>query len=530
MKCEICNEEQTIRSMAMHLRWSHPEIKTEEYIKKYGEFRPKKIKENQSKEKSFFECKICNEKMMHNRQLMHHITKKHKNISKEEYVIKYFLNNIIPTCKCGCGEKVKILLNGPNQQYHTEYIKGHWDWVKPGYNFHSDETKKQMRISAIKRIEKDKKNNIISPWHSEKSLINRNKNNIIKIQQRIKDKHNIICLNLNEHYSKKNYDIFKFKCLNCNYNWEQISFYPRCHKCNPPTYFGSSLEEKELVDFIKTLDNNIITNSRNIINPYELDIYIPNYNIAIEYNGLYWHSEKGGKYQGYHINKFKICLDKNIHLIQIFSDEWINKKEIVKSRLKNLLKQTPNKIYARKCKIKEISPKQKNDFLNQNHIQGEDKSKIKLGLFHDNELISVMTFGYPRKAIGKKNNSNNNEYELIRFCNKLNNNVIGGASKLLRFFIKYYTPTNIYSFADNRWSNPENNLYKNIGFNFKSYSQPGYWYTKDFLIRLHRFNFNKQKLIKYNKESNLTEFEIMDKLGYYRVWDCGVSRYEYVIS
>lgn len=533
MNCKICNEEQTIRSMAMHLRWAHS-MKTDEYVSKYGEFRPKNIELNNIKQNSVLECKLCNEKMMNNRQLMCHITKKHKNITKEEYIIKYILNDIHPTCKCGCGEKVKILTNGKNNnsnsssQYHVDYIKGHWDWVKPGYHYHNEETKLKMSQSAIKRIQNDKLNNIINPWHSHEALIQRNKNNWIKMQQRIKKQNNIECLNEDLSVSKKNHDVFKFKCLKCNHEWDQISFYPRCHKCNPPTYFGTSLEEKKLVDFIQGIK---ICNSRNIISPFELDIYLPNNNVAIEYNGLYWHSESMGKYNDYHLNKWNKCREKNIHLIQIFSDEWLNKEDIVKSRILNILKQTPNKIYARKCEIKEIIDiKIKNQFLNNNHIQGEDKSKIKIGLYYENNLVSVMTFGIPRKAIGKSKNSINNEYELVRFCNILNTNVIGGASRLLKYFIKKYSPNKIYSFADNRWSDINNNVYKNLGFTLTSISPPGYWYTKDFLNRLHRYNFNKNKLIENGNDKNKTEFEIMDELGYHRIWDCGVSRYELILN
>ena len=105
-------------------------------------------------------------------------------------------------------------------------------------------------------------------------------------------------------------------------------------------------------------------------------------------------------------------------------------------------------------------------FLNNNHIQGNDKSQIYLGLYYNEELISVMTFGSPRIAMGNKNkNYNKNSYELIRFCNKLNTNVVGGASKLLKYFIKNYKPEHIFSFADLRWSNPNQNLYINIGKN-----------------------------------------------------------------
>ena len=159
--------------------------------------------------------------------------------------------------------------------------------------------------------------------------------------------------------------------------------------------------EEEVKDFIKSLNINIIENSKEIIAPLELDVFIPLHNLAIELNGLYWHSEVY-KDNNYHLNKTKLCQGKNIKLIHIFEDEWVFKKEIVKSRLKNILGLTPNKIYARKCVIKEVTSKECKTFLDDNHIQSNVNSKVKLGLYYNNELISIMTLSNIRKNLGNK--------------------------------------------------------------------------------------------------------------------------------
>jgi len=218
----------------------------------------------------------------------------------------------------------------------------------------------------------------------------------------------------------------------------------------------------------------------------------------------------------------------NIKLLQIYSDEIENKWDIVSSRILNQLQVTPQKIFARKCIIKEVDPTTKNKFLNENHIQGRDRSKYKFGLYYNEELVSIITFNKPRHSIGK-NNQNNKEgiYELLRFCNKKNTNVIGGANKLLQHFVKNYNPINIYSFADNRWSSPLYNVYKTLGFTQTSQSKQGYYYTKDFKNKLHRFNFNKTNLIKKGwgvKEE--TEYIIMDRMGYKAIYDAGTTRFE----
>ena len=309
--------------------------------------------------------------------------------------------------------------------------------------------------------------------------------------------------------------------------WQQKTRIPNCQKCNPPSYLEVSSEEKELQTLILSLYPNAEFNVRHIISPYELDIYIPELKLAIEYNGLYWHSENKGKHKHYHINKTIMCRDIGIRLIHIFSDEWVNKKDIVKSRLYNILNKISTKIHARKCIIKEIDIKTKTLFLNENHIQGSDRSQIKLGLYYGNLLVSTMTFGTPRVAMGNKNKKYiEGEYELIRFCNKININVIGGASKLFKHFIKTYKPISIFSFADNRWSTPDKNLYLTLGFNKTSESDPGYWYTKDYLHRHHRFNFSKNRL-KAMGFNEGTESQIMKNLKYERIWDCGVSRFEW---
>jgi len=277
--------------------------------------------------------------------------------------------------------------------------------------------------------------------------------------------------------------------------------------------------EDELKEFIKSLNIVFNENVKKIISPYELDIFIPTHNLAIEFNGLYWHSEVY-KDKNYHLNKTKMCQDKHIQLIHIFEDEWLFKKDIVKSRLKNILGLTPNKIYGRKCEIKIVNFNVKKEFLIKNHIQGNVNSKINLGLYYDNELVSLMTFGGLRKNLGNK--SVNNKYELLRFCNKLNTTVIGGADKLLKYFIKNYEPNEIVSYADKRWS--QGDLYEKLNFDFVHESKPNYFYVFS-NKRENRFNYRKDILIKEGFDKTKTEHEIMLERKIYRIYDCGSKKY-----
>ena len=290
-----------------------------------------------------------------------------------------------------------------------------------------------------------------------------------------------------------------------------------CQKC--ATDMIKSNAEMEITEFIKGFGYDVKTSVRDIIPPYELDIYVPDKKIAIEYDGLYWHNEIN-KEKNYHLNKTELCEKKDIRLIHIFEDEWMEKKDIVKSRLKSIFNLSDKRIFARKCTIKELGHKDSKMFLENNHIQGNCMSKYRYGLYYDNELVSLMTFGRKRRNLGSK--SDNDEYELIRFCNKLNTNVIGGASKLLKHFIKEIKPKEIISYCDRRWS--KGDLYEKLGFKKIHYSKPSYFYVKN-EKRYNRFNFRKDILVKEGFDKNKTEHEIMLERNIYRIYDCGTILY-----
>jgi len=350
----------------------------------------------------------------------------------------------------------------------------------------------------------------------EKSKIKRNK----KLNQKIEN-----LININDD------DTFDIYCEKCNFIFNiSNSLYKNrkranttvCTICNP---IGSSKSgyEIQLQDFIKeNYKKEISINKRNIISPLELDIYFPELKLAFEFNGLYWHNELY-KENNYHLNKTEKCEKQGIQLIHIWEDDWLYKQNIVKSMILNKLGETHNKIGARKTEVKEITDnKLIREFLIKNHLQGFVGGKVKLGLFFENELISLMTFGKRRVAMGKKS-TNDNEYELLRFCNKLNTNVLGGASKLFKYFINNYNPKEITTYADRSHSN--GNLYEKLGFEFVKKTVPNYYYIIN-RIRYHRFNYRKDKLVKEGFDSNKTEHEIMLERNIYRIYDSGNLKFK----
>ena len=290
----------------------------------------------------------------------------------------------------------------------------------------------------------------------------------------------------------------------------------------------SSKGENEVLSFIKeNYDEEIIHRDKSIIHPKELDIVIPKHNIAIEFNGLRWHSEQFDKDKYYHLSKTLYCSQKNIKLIQIFEDEWLYKKDIVKNKLLHILKLDVNKqkIYARKCNVTYIDNQVAKNFIEKYHIQGFTVASVYIGCYFNDNLVGVMTF------LRTKGNS----WILNRFCT--NHNVIccGIGGKLFKFFVKEYNPDCIVSFADRRWCVNENdNLYIKIGFHLSQIMPPDYRYVSSktsYRIRYHKFNFRKQLILKRFPNSgiteNMTEKEMTEKLGYYRVWDCGLIKYEW---
>ena len=170
-----------------------------------------------------------------------------------------------------------------------------------------------------------------------------------------------------------------------------------------------------------------------------------------------------------------------------------------------------------------MSSKDAREFLDKNHIQGYANSNENYGLFYNNELVSLMTFGKPRINLGGKKGDGN--YELVRFCNKINTNVIGGASKLFKHFIKEYNPNEVVSYSDKRWS--IGNLYEVLGFKHSHDSKPNYFYVDNF-VRMNRFGFRKSMLVNEGFSKDKSEHEIMLERGIYRIYDCGTMVFKWL--
>ncbi len=315
-------------------------------------------------------------------------------------------------------------------------------------------------------------------------------------------------------YIGSNYSLFncknghEFTIHIDNYHSRLKNNLPLCTVCYPISN-SRSIKEEELYKFISSVyDGEIVQSYRDGL---EIDIYLPDLKLGFEFNGLYWHSEEY-KDKNYHLEKTKYFSDRDIRIIHIWEDDWNNRVDIIKSQIKNWTGNISNRIFARKCKVIEIKSSSK--FLNENHIQGVDKSSLKLGLFFNNELVSVMTFD---RFEGRKKMEEGG-WNLSRFCNKLDMSIVGGASKLLNHFINNYKPTRIVSYADRDWS--QGDLYYKLGFENVNESSPDYKYLVNG-NRVHKSNFKKSKI-----EYLGTESEYIKSKGIEKVWDCGKIKFE----
>jgi hypothetical protein len=514
-------------------------------------------------------------------------TKKLKNNTKQvKSKIKFserlycFLNKINTITICPICKKNKNKFKTFNQGYN-EYCsitcssnsptlkekKENTCLKKYGFttNLKSKETKDKIKQTNLKKygVEYNSQSKEVKNKKRKKNLLNHNVENYSQINIDNYDSYNKIYIEENFIKNgivniKKMATFFNIHTLtvhrflkrnNINFD-ETVKEFKNLPEIELYTYINEIIDKtqhnKGLTYKISKNNNNVIYNDKKAL---ELDIYIEIINdkneiikkIAIEYNGLIFHSfgisnysmfnnytnESKDKYK--HLKKTELCEEQNIKLFHINENEWLSvkSKNIWKSIIKNELLLSTNKIFARKCYIQEIDNKLKNDFLEDNHLQGKVNSSINLGLFtkEENKLVSIMTFSKPRYT-------KEYEYELMRFVNILDTNIIGAGSKLLKYFEINYQPISLISYGNRRWTYSLKNFYKTTNFEYIKSSPINYYY---FIPKLntklyHRSVFQKHKIKKYFetekyniKKFNKEETETINlyKNGYRKIYDSG---------
>ncbi len=261
-----------------------------------------------------------------------------------------------------------------------------------------------------------------------------------------------------------------------------------CTICNNVDFNSSSKMERDIFEFMNPIIPNLIERDRKLLNRTEIDILSYENKIGIEIDGIYFHSELF-KVKNYHINKTNKCEKLGFKLIHVFEDEWEFKPEIVKSNIKYIFGISDYKFNAKNCIIKEISKEITNDFINENHIEGETDSDINIGLYNDDNLIFVLSI---------KNN------EIVRYTNKLNHMVIDGLKETINYYVEKYNPNEITSYVDRRWS--QGKSFEEIGFNLIEISKPNHFYV--------------------DRKNRITNIKRTQSTKFNKIYDCGTKKYK----
>ena len=382
-----------------------------------------------------------------------------------------------------------------------------------GHHMLTDKSKQAMKNSCLKKYGTESYS--YTDECKEKVIFTkRHKFYDLNVEQ-LKNRHITVLSSEEEYYSNI---LVRYRCELCKTEFESNKTNSQkviCPECNKNK--GVSSKEKDVLYYVQSIySGNIIENDREILNGKELDIYIPDKHLAIEFDGNYLHSSQiKDKY--YHQEKTLACKEQGIRLIHIFEYDWDFNKHIIQSIIKSSIGIYDKVIYARKCNVFEIKQETYKYFLKENHLQGSINSSIRYGLYYDDELIAVIGFG---KSRFKKD-----EIELHRFCCKLNYHIPGAFSKL----IKHSNMDNFITYVD--LAHFTGDGYKKIGFKELSVTEPNYkWISGDGTIVLNRFQTQKHKLEKLLGESynsDLTETENMEMNGYAKIYDSGNMKVSY---
>ena len=325
--------------------------------------------------------------------------------------------------------------------------------------------------------------------------------------------------------SEKQAISYPWTCIRCNNDFTDYLAYnrgPRCPYCYP--HDGTEgLVERELRTWLQDEFPNkkVIRGDRTLVRPQEIDIYFPEEKFAIEFNEIGWHCEKktkGVRGEKYHLNKTKVLKEKGIELIHILDSEWIDSQEIVKSIIRARFGVFSSKLGARVCKVKKVSSSECRVFLDNNHIQGYAPASISYGLYHEEELVSLLCLG--------KNRFKKGTYEVVRFVSRINTQVMGGLSRLWKEARREIPEdATLISYVDLRLFHGKSN--ENLGLKYQYTNSPSFSYTNDYKTLYNRMAFQKGVLHKKLPifDQNLTEWENMQANGYDRIWDCGTAVY-----
>lgn len=295
----------------------------------------------------------------------------------------------------------------------------------------------------------------------------------------------------------------------------------KCPECKQQF---SSKAEREIADWLESLDYEVVRNNRTLlVNGREIDIYLPDKALAIEYTGLFYHQEGSagqGKDRNYHANKYAELAARNIQLLTVFEDEWRDKNTITRSLILSKLNKADTILHARKCDVRRVSKREFQQFLGTYHLQGQASQNTMncWGLYYNELLVQCMTYNF-----GHRQNMDQTVMYIDRLCTAANTIIIGGASRLLKTVKEHVAAlgrSGLRTYSDRRYS--DGDLYQTLGFTHVGILPPDYTYVKNGK----RHSKQSLKLSESDKLLKMTEATLRHSQGYKRIWDCGKDVWE----
>ena len=434
-------------------------------------------------------CEICGVVEGDLKRFANHLNSIHK-LSSIEYTIKFLCNGVRPIC-LECGEETRYV-SFKFKEYCKEHglIKmsksGGIGGKAPAWN--RGKTKEtDTRLMTYSNKVKGTNNHFWGRRHNRETIeqISRKKRlGDSTLEERIeKRKEDFRLITPLDEYESRQRQYLEFECRKCNSTQKKtLQAFERgslCEVCHPNNH---SKWELEVYDFVRSLVNNVKLGDRTSIKPKEIDVFIEDKALGIECHGLYFHSGDDISKHA-HSLKAELTKDVGINLLQVFWDEWRDKRRIVESMIKYRLGIVKEKLGARNCEVLELSSKQQKDFFNASHISGWVAAKKCWGLIHKDEIVAAISIRNPRQ---KKWNG---YLEVARYAQK-NDIVVNGALSRLVKVAEEYSKNNGYeglmTYVDRRIGTGSG--YKKSGFDFVSKTREDYWYT-DGTCRYDRFKF-----------------------------------------
>ena len=466
-------------------------------------------------------CLACGELFPHGKKLTHHVKHVH-GLSSEEYAIKHVHSSTKPTCpECGSDTRFVSITHG-FKQYCKEHSKlaeslagsvggkQKKTWNK-GHTKYTDD-----RVKKLAEKLSGEGNPFFGKQHSVETIEVLSSTRTLTVDEflaRVSTRSNEFTLVTDpSEYVSRQRQYIVFKCVACGEEQRKtlqaFERGSRCYRCHPES---KSNTELEVYDFVRTVCPDAISGDRKTIAPKELDVFVPSKNFAVELHGLYWHSDNAldeAFDKRYHLKKFELAVAKGITLVQLFLDEWRDKRTICESMLLHRLSCDETIVGARKCELVEMTTVQQREFFSLTHIAGYVPSTCSLGLVYNGEIVSALSLRKPRNS-----DKYSDSLEVARFSTRHRTNVQGGLSRLVSAASKRcheLDADKLVTYVDRRFGTGKG--YEACGFERVGDTGVDYWYT-DNVVRHDRFKFRAQ--------DGKSEKIVASEAGVSRIYGCG---------